>query len=222
MTKLELIYNVREKLKIHSDDSNTTDEFISHLIDVKRVFVLEQRLGGTAWKAPIEVKQELKMDLEVVDSVDGMECFGTILRTAQPLPNLVRSKGGNSGITVRRADRKFILIDLIGLDRLPFAGEGRFVSQLTYAAFDYDNRLYLVSGSPKHLLLKSIFVGGIYEDTVLAGDLDPSTDLKKDIWDREYPLTMNFAEVAVDLVVKDLIRSMKIPQDIINDAESPS
>jgi hypothetical protein len=220
MKKINLIYNVREKLKLNSDDTDTSDELISHLIDLKRVKVLEQRMSKGAWMLPIEVKQEIKLELEVVDSVDGMSCFGKILRTKLPVPSMIRSKATNTGINVRRADKVAIPIDLVRLDRLPFVGNGRFVQQLTYAAFDYDNRLYLVSSQKKHLLQESTYVGGAFEDVEAADDLNLNIDTTIDIWDREYPLTGGLADVVVDMVVLELAKSAPIPEDKINDGDA--
>lgn len=220
MTKRELIYNVREKLKLSSDDNDTSDEFISHLIDIKRVKILKQRLAKTPWRAPIEFKQELCMDLEVVDNIDGMSCFGSILRTKEPLPNLIRFRGGDGGITIRRADKTALLISLIDLSRLPFAGEGQFLSQIIYASFDYDNRLYLVSSQTKHLLMKSIQVGAMFEDIETAGDYECGADTTCETWDRQYPLDISMTDDVIGLVVQDLGRSIKIPKDDENDAET--
>jgi len=220
MTKKELIYNVREKLKLNSDDSDTSDELISHLIDLKRVKVLQQRMARGAWMVPVEIKQEVKLDLEVIDSVDGMSCFGKILRTKLAVPAMVRSKGTDAGVTVRRPDRVSILIDLIRLDRLPFAGQGRFISQLTYAAFDYDNRLYLVSNQKKHLLQESILVGGTFEDIEGADNLNPNVDQTIDIWDRQYPLIGGLADTVIEMVVSDLGKSIPVPEDKVNDGDS--
>ncbi len=218
MTKNELIYNVKEKLKLDSDDEKTSDEYIAHLIDIKRVKVLKQRLDKTPWRAPIEYKQELCLDLEVVDSVDGHACFGGILRTKNPLPNLIRFRGGNSGITVRRPDRTALLVDLVDLSRLPFLGNNRFASQIVYAAFDYDNRLYLISSQKKHLLMEAVQVGGIYEDVELAGALECEIDTTCEPWDRNYPLDVSMIDDVVAMVVQDLGRRMQAPEDEINDS----
>ena len=218
MNKLELIYNVKEKLKLTKDDEKITDEFISHLIDVKRVKVLKQRLDSNPWRAPIEFKQELCLDLEPVDKVSGMSCFGNILRTVNPLPNLIRFRGGNNGITVRRPDRTAMLIDLVDLSRLPFVGGSQFVSQIVYAAFDFDNRLYLVSNQNKHLLMKSVQVAGIYEDVEAAGDLECDLDQTCDVWERNYPLDVGMIDDVINMVVQDLGRTLPLPEDNINDA----
>jgi hypothetical protein len=218
MNKRQIIYNVREKLKLNSDDSDTSDELIAHLVDLKRVKVLMQRMAQGTWRLPVEVKQEIKMDLEVVDSVDGMSCFGKILRTKDPIPNMIRSKGTDGGITIRRADKVSLPIDIIRLDRLPYAGNGMFLQQLTYAAFDYDNRLYLVSNQKKHLLQESILVGGAFEDVEAADELTIGIDLTVDAWDRNYPFTADLSDTVVEMVVLDLAKSAPIIEDKINDA----
>lgn len=218
MTKLELIYNVREILKLDTDDVQITDDYISHLIDIKRVKVLQQRLAKTPWRAPIEFKQELCLELEVTDSVDGMSCMGNILRTKEVLPNLIRFKGSNHGITIRTGDRTHVMIDIVSLDRLPFIGFSQFTQNIVYAAFDYDNRVYLLGGSDKHKLLKNIRVGGIYENVEIAGNLECNVDSTCEIWEREYPLEVSMIDDVVKMVVQDLGRSLQVPEDNANDS----
>lgn len=219
MTKLELIYNVREKLKLNTDDTDITDEFISHLIDIKRVKILKQRLAKTPWRAPIEFKQELCMSLEVVNSVDGMSCFGSILRTKEPLPNLIRFRGGDGGIVVRTPDRVMLHMNLVDLSRLPFVGYGTFVSQLIYASFDFDNRLYLVSNQKKHLLMENVKIGGMYEDVEIAGNFECDNGGEScEIWERQYPLDVAMIDDVILMVAQDLGRTIPLPEDDKNDA----
>ncbi len=55
MTKLEMIYTVVEKLKLHSDDSNFSKELISSLIDTKRAMLLKQQYAKNSWQIPMEI-----------------------------------------------------------------------------------------------------------------------------------------------------------------------
>ena len=64
------LYCVGE-LNILSDDSNISEELISSLLDTKRAMLLKQQYAKNSWHMPIEIKQELCMDLELVDKVDG-------------------------------------------------------------------------------------------------------------------------------------------------------
>lgn len=219
MIKLELIYNVREKLKIHSDDSETSDEFISHLLDLKRVKVIQQQIGKTPYRIPIETRQEIKLTTEVVNNIDGLSCFGKILRTKDAVPNMVRSKGLNFGVTLRRGDKTALLIDLVALDRLPFVGYGTFISQLVFAAFDYDNKVYLVSNQKKHMLMETLYIGGIFEDPEAARKLGANYDSSIDEFDVEYPLSLELSDLAVELVARDLVSSLAIKEDKTNDGE---
>ena len=71
MTKREIIYTVFAKLNILSDDTHVSEELVSSLIDTKRAMLLKQQYAKNTWNMPIEIKQELCLNLELVKRVDG-------------------------------------------------------------------------------------------------------------------------------------------------------
>lgn len=219
MTKRELIYLVFEGLNISTDDSDKTEELTSALIDNKRAFLLKQQASLAHWNIPIEVKQEICLDLENVPNVDGMTCFGKILRTKISLPKSVRTKGISGPLSVRKGDRNIIHLSIIPFERLPFVGYNTFISQIIYAAQDYDGRLYLVSNQKKHHLMETIRVGDVWENPEIAMALDCSADTSKDLWDQEYPLDAAMVDTVINLVIKDLTISLAIPEDDTNDSD---
>jgi hypothetical protein len=86
MTKREIIYTVFEKLNILTDDTNVSEDLVSSLVDTKRAMLLKQQYATNAWHMPIEIKQELCINLELVQKVDGYSCAGKILATTVKLP----------------------------------------------------------------------------------------------------------------------------------------
>ena len=93
MTKNEIIYTVYEKLNISSDDSDYSEELISSLIDSKRAMLLKQQYAKNAWHMPIEIKQELCLDLELVDADEGYCTAGKIMSTKLSIPKSIKIKG---------------------------------------------------------------------------------------------------------------------------------
>lgn len=219
MTKRELIYLVFERLNIDTDDSDQTAELISALVDTKRAMLLKQQFSVAHWNMSITSKQEICLNLENVAQIDGMTCFGKILRTKLVLPKSIRVKGKDGPLTVRRADRTSVQLIVVPFERLPFVGYNQFVAQMIYCAEDYDGRLYLVSNQKKHHLMESIKVGDVFENPEEANELDCEKDESIDYWDQEYPLEAAMIDTVVDLIVKDLALTLSIPGDETNDSD---
>lgn len=218
MTKSELIYSVFEKLNIQSDDTDISEELISYLIDTKRAMLLKQQYAKNAWHMPIEIKQELCMDLKLTEAVAGYSCPGKMLATSVSLPRSIKIKGKEGPLTVRKLDGREIALTIVPIERIPFLFENRYTQHLTYCAVDFDLKLYIISKDDKHRFLKSIKVTDIFEEPDKALLLTCNYDNTKEAWDNEYPIESAMADVAVDLVVKELTRSLGIPSDRINDA----
>jgi hypothetical protein len=218
MNKRELIYTVFEKLNILSDDSNITEELVSSLIDTKRAMLLKQQYAKSAWHMPIEIKQELCMDLTLTNKVDGYSCAGKMLTTSVSLPRSIKIKGKEGPLAVRKQDGTEIALTIVAIERLPFLFNNRYTQHLTYCAVDFSGKLLIISKDDKHKFLKTIRVTDIFEDPDTASTLTCDYDPAKDSWDIEYPIEAAMADVAIDLVVKELTRSLGIPGDNTNDA----
>ena len=164
MTKNELIYTVYEQLKTSSDDTDISKEYLSSLIDSTRASLIKQTYGNKAWNIPIQIKQELCLGLEPVSNIDGLTCFGKILRTKDKLPAGISIKGAEGAmLSVRTYDRKKLNANIIPAERLPLVGHNPYTSGLLYAALDVDSHLYFTSGSSKHMLMEAIKVEGVYQ-----------------------------------------------------------
>ena len=219
MTKRELIYNVYEKLNIISDDTKVSEELVSSLIDLKRAMLLKQQYAKNGWHMPIEIKQELCMDLELVNKVDGYSCGGKILATSMSLPKSIKIKGKEGPLNVRKSDSTQIELSIVAIERVPYLFENKFTQHLTYCAVDFSGKLYLISKDTKHKFLKSIKVTDVYENPDIANELMCNAkDLTTDVWDIDYPIESSMADVVVDLIVRDLTRSFGIPIDQNNNA----
>ena len=218
MTKRELIFTVLEKLNIHSDDSRLSEELISSLLDTKRAMLLKQQYAKNAWHMPIEIKQELCMDLELIDKVDGYSCAGKILSTKEALPKSIKIKGKEGPLAVRKKDGTVISASIVAIERIPYLFQNRYTQHLTYCAVDFSGKLYLISNDNKLKFLKSIKVTDIFESPDEALSMQCVLDNTVESWDNHYPIEAAMADVAVDLVVKELTRSLGIPHDNVNDA----
>ena len=219
MTKRALIYTVFEKLRINSDDNKVTEELISSLIDSKRAMLLKQQYAKNAWHMPIEIKQEICLDLELADKIDGFSCGGRVLSTKISMPRSIKIKGKEGPLIVRKKDGTAIAINIVPAERLPFLFENKYTQHLTYCAVNYDGKLLLISKDNKHRFLKYIKVTDIFEEPDIARELQCDRDASLEPWDEDYPVEIAMSDVIVDLVVKELSRSLGLPVDKINDAD---
>jgi hypothetical protein len=220
MTKLELIYAIKEKLKISNSDAKFTNEYFSFLVDNKRAMLIEQRYGQAIWKIPVEAKQQICLDLEVVDSIEGETCFGKILRTKSQLPvSAIAKKAGP--LAVRNLDRIKINLNIVPMERLPFVGHNTATDMLTYVAVDVDRRLYFVSKNSKHYLMESIKVDDVFSEVDDAEALicNPTGSENCDVWERDYPATKSMADDIINIIVKELVPTLGIPEDKTNDSQ---
>lgn len=172
MTKNELIYTVYEQLKITSDDNELSREFVSSLIDSSRATLIKQTYGNKSWNIPIEIKQELCLGLKPVSNIDGLTCFGKVLRTENKIPSGISIKGAEGAVlAVRTYDRKKLNVNVVPIERFPLIGHNPFTAGMLYAALDVDSHLYFTSASNKHMVMEAIKVEGVYEYPSIALEL---------------------------------------------------
>jgi hypothetical protein len=224
MTQREIIYDIREKLKLNSDDIDITDDYLAHLIDVKRVYLIKQRFSKFTKNIPEEVKQVICLDLEVVESIYGEPCFGDILTTKEPIPGLLEIGGRSALVAVRVMDMLHPHINIIPTERLPYVGYNKWLKKQIYVALDANNKLYFKSDNSQHLNLKSIKVVGVFADPKDAEALscaeDSSNNINCDFKDVEYPIEAYLVSDLVNLIVKELAPGINVPNDNVNNADA--
>jgi|TARA_R110000744_G_scaffold41344_1_gene93645 hypothetical protein len=217
MTKKEIIYQVLEKLNIHSDDARITEELVSSFIDTKRAMLLKQQYSKSAWNVPADTKQELCLSLSLVDKVDGYSCAGKIL-TTEALPASIKIKGKEGPLLVRKEDGSVISLSTIAVERVPYLFQNRYLQNITYCAIDLNGKLLIISNNDKHKFLKNIKVTDVFESPEEALKYECDYDSSVDSWDIEYPCELAMVDVMVELITKDLVKTLSIPGDNKNDA----
>ena len=219
MTKNELIFTVFEKLQIQSDDTDISSELVSSLLDSKRGMLLKQQYSGKGWNIPREVKQEICISLKLVDTVSGYSCAGKILQSHDPLPKTIKIKGKEGPLLVRKPDSTVISLNVVPVERIPYLFANKFTAMLTYCAVDYDGKLVLISADNKLKFLESVKVTDVFERPDGAYDLSCLSGTRnQDYLDLEYPMEAGMADMAINMVVQELTRSLMLPSDEENDA----
>lgn len=219
MTLNEIIYNVRERLKLSTDDTDVSNEYIAHLVGIKRVYLMKQRFSQFSRDIPEEVKQIVCLNLEVVDAIGGQECFGNILRSKESLPTLMDIGGRSALLSVRVGDITFPHLNVVPAERLPYVGTNKWLKKQVYVALDADKRLYLNSNNPQHFNLQSVKVVGVFTDPEEAEELSCEVrDESCEYFDKKYPIEPYLVSDLVNMIVQELAPTLGIPEDSVNNA----
>jgi len=217
MTKLEIIYDIKEKLSIHTDDDVFTTEYISHLIDVKRSTLIKQSYSNLTKTIPSLLYQDVCLTLELVATVSGHTCYGTVLRTKDPLPNVLNVSGREDLYIVGPVDIFQTAYNQVPIERFPFLGNNRHLGNLIYTAIGKDKRIYFYSAQSNHKMIETVSIKGVFESTKEASKY--SCDVTCiDEYESEYPLEGYMINEIVRLITEELLKPLQIPEDKLNDA----
>ena len=89
MTTEKIVYDIREAIRQHSDDSIYEDRYLIYLVGLKRVKYLRQDLNNYQNTVDNSVLQRFRMELEEVSANEcgqsELDCT-TIMRTKLKLP----------------------------------------------------------------------------------------------------------------------------------------
>lgn len=222
MTFNEIIYDVREKLKLGSDDIDIQDEYIAHLINVKRALLIKQRYTKFSKAIPEESKQIVCIDLELVDSIEGEKCFGDILRSIQTLPAFIQVDSKPSLTNVMGYDLRAIPMSITAIERFPYLGYNKWTNNQLHVALGADSKLYFYSGNDQYKFLEKVKVVGLFENPESADELSCDTSSDCDYFDKKYPVEPHMVHDIVNLIARELLPSIKLVDDKLNNAdESP-
>lgn len=219
MIKLNIIYDIKEKLKISSDDSDLTTEYISHLIDVKRATLIKQSYSNMTKTIPSLLYQDVCLTLEVAPLIPGMTCYGTILRTVEPLPDVLNISGREDLYLVRPIDIMATAYNQVPIERFAFLGNNRFLGRQIYTALGTDKRIYFYSAQDSYKFIENVSIKGVFESTSAAAQYSCDTACT-DEYNSEYPLEGYMINEIVNLIVKELVTpTLQLPKDELNDAD---
>jgi hypothetical protein len=221
MTAREIIYDVREKLKFSTDDIDITDEYLYHLINVKRALLLKQRFAKTSRNIPEEVKQIICVSLEKISDVEGLcDEYHKVVKSTLPIPGMMEIGGRSSIISIRVPSILEQHVSIISMERMPNIGYNKYLKGIIYAALDADNYLYLkTADSPT--LLESVKLIGVFSNPEKAHmqSCIKEDEALCDYMDAEYPIEPYIVSDTVNLIVQELGATLKIPEDKINNAD---
>ncbi len=220
-TYKEIIYLILDELKLSSDDSTFTEEHILYLINNYRSFLLKQRYSDIKKQIPDSNYQEICLDLEEVPTMDNCPCIldAYFMKSTKKIPTLMNNSNTKvySDIYIQGE------IPFINKDRMKYVGYNKFIPTKTYATISSNQYLYLKSFLETIVLVDSIKLYGVFQDALEASKLkchcdEDTCNISCDPLDNEFPLEISLIPPLVELVVKELSRSIYAPKDEINNA----
>lgn len=219
----ELIYQILDELKIHSDDSYITEEHVIFLCKKYRSLLIKREQDKEKGSQEIASEfeyQQICLDLEKVPAIDGEPCTGGYyLRTAQKIPKIIEG----SQPRVYPIDYfQGINISYVSRDRMRYVGTNPYLQNIIYTSLGPDLHLYLNSSNPQFLYLKKLRMSAIFEDIDDAAALlcnDGGESASCDVLDMEFPIRDYLVPPLIELVVKELLGIKYQPKDERNNAK---
>lgn len=216
-TYRELVYMVKDSLKINSDDSYIENGHIVFQLNSARTLLLNQKYTGKKFLVPEENFLELCLDLEYKDRIKGLPCEGYgYMRTKLKPPHIL-------GIAKPRIFSLELFgedIPLIPIKRMMSLGYNRFTDNIIYASYGTDGHIYLFSQNPEFYNLKQIRMSAVFSDPSKVQDMlcEGNSEYQDcgDILDLNFPIESSLVYQLVEVVVK----YFSIPQSIIPDVQN--
>lgn len=215
----EIIYDIREKLKINSDDTDITDEYLGHLVGVKRASLVKQRYGKISKNIPELLKQTVCLTLTNNFSTSGCKLEGLI--SEQSIPPYIETYNRENVLYVSLDDYTSIPLTIIPTQRIPFLGHNSWTRNQIYVAINTDEKVMLFSERSGFSLIDSIKVTAIFTDPEKAYD-SCTSEKTCEFYDEEYPINGPMITDIVNIITKELAPSINLKEDKVNNAdESP-
>ena len=217
-TYREVVFMALDELKLISNDATYTPEHLIFLADKMRALLLDRRYRD-ARKGEVSRSnyQEICLELVEVPAIPGTTCYGEYLRSTEKVPSLM-----NIGIKHIYPVDYFNSehISYIPLERMPYVGYNKWLSNMIYVTKGPDDYLYLKSSNPQFLYLKKLKIDAVFQNSQEATKLScgNSIDSNCDILDSEFPLEDTLISVLIQLMVQELSGARYLPTDKQNNA----
>lgn len=217
-TYRSIVYMALDELKLISNDATYTPEHFIFLADKIRALLLDRRYRD-ARKGEVSRSnyQEICFDLIEVPAIPGTSCYGVYLRSTEKVPSLM-SVGIKHIYPVDYFSSEHI--SFIPLERMPYVGNNKWLSNMIYVTKGPDDYLYLKSANPQFLYLKKLRVDAVFQDSQKAASMSCSAEsgTNCDILDSEFPLEDTLISPLIQLMVQELSGARYLPTDKQNNA----
>lgn len=212
------IYDVIEAVRQYSDDSDISVEHVGFMIDTTRALLLRQKYANPGSIIPQRIRQRLHFTLELASENDLYD-LDYNLRTINALPKLIENSSFVQALIVDGGsyyDYRFIYTSP---ERFRYVGNDKYLNNIIYVTLGQDYRLLFKSNIDKHKFLEKVRVFGIFEDPQAAWEASADYDADKDFnTEVDYPMDLDMWVQVKEIIVKQLLMAMQVPQDKNNNA----
>lgn len=216
-TLRKIIYDIKERLGIYSDDSNFSDEHIAQMVYSKRNLLLKQYISNLRKEVPYDALQEICLKLSET------KCEGDLqyLLSDKKLPGVIETSGKNLMEEVYFDSIDARWINIIKYNRIPYLKGSRFASKQIYVTVTPDRKIMVVNTLNSHIFMEDIKLKILASDPEAADELScqSSTGDECDFYDKPFPCESSLIDVIKSSIVNDLTIKFRLPVDKINDAE---
>ena len=220
ITYREVVYFVIDELKLLSDDTTFTPEHIIFIADKLRAKLLYEKYKDARKGEPSRINyQTISFNLKQVPAIAGTSCYGTFLRTTEKLPTLLNI--GIPHIYSSTSDKAVYYFNnehftLVPMERMPYVGNNKWLSNIIYVAKGPDDYLYLKSMNPQFLYLKNLSIDAIFQD---AKSINELCNCNCDILDAYFPLEEPLIHTLIYNIVAELSGVRYQPTDKVNNSK---
>ena len=207
-----------DELQLSSDDATFTEDHIIFLANKYRALLLKKQYIDLKKFLPESNYQDVCLNLEVVNGIDGDDCSDTYLRSIEKIPDMLPI--GNP--TVSGMDFMSGEITYVSRERIRYVGYNKFLQNILYATLGPDSKLYIKANNPQALYLEKVRFSGIFEDPEEAAKLScdgNQDDETCDVLDKKFPLEEALIPLMIELIVKEIANAIYRPADEENNAE---
>ena len=214
MTYRELVYFVKDLLKIQSDDATFENEHVIFSASKFRAVILKKYYESIKKDIPDSAYQTVCINVKDVE--DPLVCSGYYyMKSTKTIPYTL-SYG-----SVRIYGSSYFSgnIVLVPKERFEYTGLNKYTKNIIYATIGADRYLYLKSINP--LYLDSIKVTGVFEkpDEASALDCSGGNNCSKDILDTDFPLEDALVPELITMVIQELLNGLYRGNDPHNNAK---
>ena len=214
-TYRELVYMVLDELKVMSDDATFTSDHIIFMLSNFRAFLLKQRYSDIRKEIPSSNYQTLCLNLQEHNSIEGLPCEGTYMRSIEKIPDTINI----SSPIIHPIDYFKGEISYVSPNRFKYVGFNKWLKNMIYATLGTNNYLCLKSNNPQLYYMEEIQLTGVFSDAAEASKLECDTKDVCDILDKNFPLEEALIPPIIELCVKELSGALYRPKDEVNNAK---
>jgi hypothetical protein len=180
---------------------------------------------GVAAGQAVSARPSFQESMPFYDAWGRLAPQATLAAESQVNPEMMRQYKAQSGDYMRALyldggsynQFRFIYVQP---ERFFYCGNSFELPNVVYATLGQDYKLYIKSANPAHKIMENMRIWGVFENPetawIASVDYDVTIDFDKNIY---YPIDADMWVMIKEVILKQLITSLQIPEDKVNNAD---